>query len=188
MSYNGLTNAGLAYLTKCQAESIPPVIVKAKIGSGSIPAGKTGENTTELYHFEKEVAILSSKQENNQLKLEVQINNIDVNAGFYIKEIGVYVQDGDDEILYWYINRDRPSPLPDKNEPTSLTYILSLEVSRAEAVVIEHAGTDLFVTKEYVDKKFKECQERIDLIEKSLGLEFREDMLGNGYLGALHLG
>ena len=188
MSYNGLTNKGLEYLTKCQAESKAPVFTKVKIGSGSIPGGKTGESTTELYHFEKEAGIISSSQEKNRLKLTIQIDNRDIEVGFYIKEIGVYAQDGDEEVLYWYINRDRPSPMPDKSEPATQTYLLGMEVSQAAAIVIEYTGNDLLATKEYVDSKIKDCESRIELIEKSLGLEFREDTLGNGYLGALYLG
>ena len=188
MSYNGLTNKGLEYLTKCQAESKAPIFTTVKIGSGSIPGGQTGENATELYHFEKEVGIMSSKQEKNKLTLEVQINNRDIDVGFYLKEIGVYAQDGDEEILYWYINMDRPSPMPDKSEPATLTYLLGMEVSQAAAVVIEYTGDDLLASKEYVDRKVKQCEDRIELIEKSLGFEFREDTLGNGYLGALYLG
>ena len=161
MSYNGLTNRGLEYLAKCQAESKPITLTKVKIGSGYISSNQTGETTTDLYKFEKETGILSSKQEKNRLKLEIQIDNFDVNEGFYVKEFGVFAQDGNQEILYWYINRDRPSPMPDKSEPTTQTYFLGMEVSQAETVIIEYTGGELIASKEYVDGAVEEIKNEL---------------------------
>lgn len=188
MSYNGLTNKGLEYLTKCQAESKAPVFTRVKIGSGSIGGGQTGEETTDVYKFEKEVEILAKQQVNNLLKLEILIDNTDVESGFYVKEIGIYVEDEGEELLYWYINRDRPSFMEDKTNPTTQRYILNLEVTQAEAVVINFDGKDLLVDKEFVLKSLKPFEDRLSRIEKYLNLEFRESTLGNGYLGDFYIG
>ena len=122
------------------------------------------------------------------LKLEILLENTDVEVGFYVKEIGVYVQDGDSEILYWYINRDRPSFMEDKTNPTTQRYILNLEVTQAEAVVINFDGKDLLVDKEFVMKAIDPLSKRVALIEKFLNLEYRESTLGAGYLGEFYLG
>lgn len=188
MSYNGLTNKGLEYLTKCQAEQKPPIFTRVKIGSGAIQNGKTGEETTDIYKLEKEVEILSKTQVNNLLKLEILLDNTDVETGFYVKEIGVYVQDGEEEVLYWYINRDRPSFMEDKTSPTTQRYILNLEVTQAEAVIINFDGKDLLVDKEFVMKSIQPLSDRILRIEKHLNLEYRESTLGAGYLGEFYLG
>ena len=167
MSYNGLTNQGLEYLTRCQVESKPVVFSKVKIGNGNIPMGSTGETTTDLYSFKKEIEILNKEQVENSIKMEILINNFDVLEEFYVKEIGVYVMDNDVEKLYWYINKDRPSPLPDKNTPAKHRYILHLETSQMESIILNYTGLDLMVDKEFVETRFKEAKERIKAVQFS---------------------
>ena len=162
MSYNGLTNQGLEYLTRCQVESKPVVFSKVKIGNGSIPMGSTGETTTDLYSFKKEIEILSKTQVENSIKMEILINNFDVLEEFYVKEIGVYVMDNDVEKLYWYINKDRPSPLPDKNTPAKHRYILHLETSQMESIILNYTGADLLIDKKYFDSQINKIQSNND--------------------------
>lgn len=99
MAYNGLTNLGAEHLAKCLANKTGITFTKIKVGNGNISSEKTGQTTTELYGFKKELEILAKEQVETALKLTVLLNNIDLNAGFYVKEIGVYVQDGEREIL-----------------------------------------------------------------------------------------
>ena len=165
MSYNGLTNQGLEYLTRCQVESKPVVFSKVKIGNGNIPMGSTGETTTDLYSFKKEIEILNKEQVENSIKMEILINNFDVLEEFYVKEIGVYVMDNDVEKLYWYINKDRPSPLPDKNTPAKHRYILHLETSQIESIILNYTGLDLMVDKEFVVTKFNEAKDRVKAVQ-----------------------
>lgn len=167
MSYNGLTNQGLEYLTRCQVESKPVVFSKVKIGNGNIPMGSTGETTTDLYSFKKEIEILNKEQVENSIKMEILINNFDVLEEFYVKEIGVYVMDNDVEKLYWYINKDRPSPLPDKNTPAKHKYILHLETSQMESIILNYTGADLLVDKEFVEEKLNEVKDRTKALQFS---------------------
>lgn len=167
MSYNGLTNQGLEYLTRCQVESKPVVFSKVKIGNGNIPMGSTGETTTDLYSFKKEIEILNKEQVENSIKMEILINNFDVLEEFYVKEIGVYVMDNDVEKLYWYINKDRPSPLPDKNTPAKHRYILHLETSQMESIILNYTGLDLMVDKEFVEEKLNEVKDRTKALQFS---------------------
>ena len=165
MSYNGLTNQGLEYLTRCQVESKPVVFSKVKIGNGNISMGSTGETTTDLYSFKKEIEILNKEQVENSIKMEILINNFDVEEEFYVKEIGVYVMDNGVEKLYWYINKDRPSPLPDKNTPAKHRYILHLETSQMESIILNYTGLDLMVDKEFVETKFNEAKDRVKAVQ-----------------------
>lgn len=93
MAYNGLTDLGKAYLAKCLANQKPVVFTKVKVGDGSIPSNKTGQTTVELYSFKKEVEILSKEQQNTAVKLSVLLNNINLEQGFYVKELGIYIDD-----------------------------------------------------------------------------------------------
>ena len=158
MAYNGLTNLGSAYLAKCMANKMGVTFTKIKVGNGSIPREKTGQTTTDLYGFKKEVEILAKEQVDTALKLTLLLNNLDVVAGFYVKEMGIYIQDNGEEKLYWYINKDNPSYLPGKNTPSNHRYNLYLEVTPVETTVVNFTGQDLLADKKYVDDSIKNFQ------------------------------
>ena len=151
MGYNGLTNFGLEYKARMSAEDKPITLTKVKVGNGSIPASQTGATTTNLYSYKKEVEILAKEQVENAVKLQILLNNLDQDTGFYVKELGVYVQDGAEEKLYWYINKDNPSYLDDKNTPSKHRYNLFLEVTNVETNIINFTGQGLLADKKYVD-------------------------------------
>lgn len=157
MGYNGLTNLGVEYLARMIAENKPVTFTKIKVGNGSIPGSQTGASTTNLYSFKKDVEILSKNQIENSIKLQVLLNNLDLEAGFYVKELGVYVQDGEQEKLYWYINKDNPSYLPDKNTPSTHRYNLFLEVSNLETNIINFTGEGLLADKKFVEDSIEEA-------------------------------
>lgn len=157
MAYNGLTNLGVEYLARMTAENKPVTFTKIKVGNGSIPASQTGASTTNLYSLKKEVEILSKNQIENSIKLQVLLNNLDLEVGFYVKELGVYVQDGEQEKLYWYINKDNPSYLPDKNTPSTHRYNLFLEVSNFETNIINFTGEGLLADKKFVEDSIEEA-------------------------------
>lgn len=168
MGYNGLTNVGAEYLAKCMANKVGVTFTKVKVGNGAIPSGKTGQITTELYGFKKEVEILTKKQVENAIALTILLSNIDVEAGFYIKEMGIYIQDGGEEKLYWYINKDNPSYLPDKNTPANHRYNLYLEVTPVETTIVNFTGQDLLADKKYVDDSIKNFQTENDKVLENL--------------------
>ena len=157
MGYNGLTNLGVEYLARMIAENKPVTFTKIKVGNGSIPGSQTGASTTNLYSFKKDVEILSKNQIENSIKLQVLLNNLDLEVGFYVKELGVYVQDGEQEKLYWYINKDNPSYLPDKNTPSTHRYNLFLEVSNLETNIINFTGEGLLADKKFVEDSINEA-------------------------------
>ena len=169
MAYNGLTNLGSAYLAKCMANKTGVTFTKIKVGNGSIPGGQTGQTTTDLYGFKKEVEILAKEQVDTALKLTLLLNNLDVAAGFYVKEMGIYIQDDDGkEKLYWYINKDNPSYLPDKNTPSNHRYNLYLEVTPVETTVVNFTGQDLLADKKYVDDSIKNFQTENNAVIENL--------------------
>ena len=174
MAYNGLTNLGAEHLAKCLANKTGITFTKIKVGNGNIPSEKIGQTTTELYGFKKDLEILAKEQVETALKLTVLLNNIDLNAGFYVKEIGVYVQDGVREILYWYINKDNPSYLPDKNTPSNHRYNLYLEVSPIQTTIVNFTGEGLLADKKYVNDSIKNFAIEN---EKNLELKFNKGQL-----------
>lgn len=48
MAYNGLTNAGAAYLAARQANNLPVEFLKAKVGNGIVPSGTDPADLTDI--------------------------------------------------------------------------------------------------------------------------------------------
>lgn len=169
MAYNGLTKLGAEYLSKCIANNKSVVFKKVKVGDGDIPIGATGQETTALYSQKKEVEILSKEQVENAVKLTILLNNLDLTQGFYVKEMGIFIEDDGVEKLYWYINKDNPSFLPDKNNPSKHRYNVYCEVSSSESIVVNFTGQGLLVDKKYVDDSIKVIENNFNtLLKKKL--------------------
>lgn len=168
MAYNGLTDIGAIYLAECLAYQKPVIFTKIKVGDGSIPIGKTGQTTTELYSFKKEAEISSKEQYNSDVKLTILLNNLNLEQGFYVKELGIYVDDNGTEKLYWYINKDTPSFLFDKNTPSTHRYNVYCEVSSNESTVINFTGEGLLIDKKFVKDSIKNSNDYLinDFINK----------------------
>ena len=148
MAFRNLTNSGKEYLATRLANELPVKFTKAKIGNGSIPLSTNPAQTTELYGFKKQVTILKTVQEQNSIKLTIQITNDGVNEGFYLKEIGIYVDDNGKEVLYWYCNEDNSQYInAQADTPLSFEVDIMMEVTNVDSVVVEWSGKDTWVNK-----------------------------------------
>ena len=148
MAFRNLTNSGKEYLATRLANELPVKFTKAKIGNGSIPLSTNPAQTTELYGFKKQVTILKTVQEQNSIKLTIQITNDGVNEGFYLKEIGIYVDDNGKEVLYWYCNEDNSQYINAQTDtPLSFEVDIMMEVTNVNSTVVEWTGKDTWVNK-----------------------------------------
>ena len=151
MAFRNLTNLGKEYLAARLANELPVKFIKAKIGNGSVPLSTDPAQTTELYGFKKQVTILKAVQEQNSIKLTIQITNDGVNEGFYLKEIGIYVDDNGKEVLYWYCNEDNSQYINAQTDiPLSFEADIMMEVTNVNSTVVEWTGKDTWVNKEFL--------------------------------------
>lgn len=151
MAFRNLTNLGKEYLAARLANELPVKFIKAKIGNGSVPLSTDPAQTTELYGFKKQVTILKAVQEQNSIKLTIQITNDGVNEGFYLKEIGIYVDDNGKEVLYWYCNEDNSQYINAQTDtPLSFEVDIMMEVTNINSAVVEWTGKDTWVNKEFL--------------------------------------
>ena len=154
MAFRNLTNSGKAYLATRLANELPVKFTKAKIGNGSVPTSTDPAQTTELYGFKKQVTILKAVQEQNSIKLTVQITNDEINEGFYLKEIGIYVDDNGREVLYWYCNEDNSQYINAQTDtPLSFEVDIMMEVTNINSTVVEWTGKDTWVNKTLLNEE-----------------------------------
>ena len=153
--FEGLTNKGKEYMAKCLAENKPVSFAKVKIGNGTINPGENPETFIDIKSIKKEVSIVDKTQIGDTAKLTVQLDNTGVLEGYFSREIGIYVQDGGQELLYWYINDGSESSWlpPASKSPVKFKYHINLMVTNLETVIVNWSGKELWVDREYLGKE-----------------------------------
>ena len=195
MKFNGITKKGREYLAKIQAENKPINFVKIKIGDGRLD---NYDNPAELEHLinqKVEKGILTLNQEHDTVILTTNIDNVSLRTGYYPREIGVFVNDNGQEIMYYYMNDgDETSWIPPETDgPFKIELKLNLIASNAQSIIVEGVGKDLFITKEFLETNYTQkggytgtAQEIDDRVVSALGKEdgkfpLTEAVRGNVY-------
>ena len=195
MKFNGITKKGREYLAKIQAENKPINFVKIKIGDGRLD---NYDNPAELEHLinqKVEKGILTLNQEHDTVILTTNIDNVSLRTGYYPREIGVFVNDNGQEIMYYYMNDgDETSWIPPETDgPFKIELKLNLIASNAQSIVVEGVGKDLYITKEFLEANYTQkggytgtAQEIDDRVVSALGKEdgkfpLTEAIKGNVY-------
>lgn len=155
--YEGLTRKGAEYLAKCQAKSLPITFAKVKIGNGILLEDEDPTELLDIKSIKKEVEIANKVQSRETLELTVQIDNQGVEVGYYPREIGIYVVDEEQEILYWYINDGNECSWlpPALKAPVKYKMKINLIATSLDVVVINWSGSGLWVDVEYLEKELK---------------------------------
>ena len=195
MKFNGITKKGREYLAKIQAENKPINFAKIKIGDGRLD---NYDNPAELEHLinqKVEKGILTLNQEHDTVILTTNIDNVSLRTGYYPREIGVFVNDNGQEIMYYYMNDgDETSWIPPETDgPFKIELKLNLIASNAQSIVVEGVGKELYITKEFLETNYTQkggytgtAQEIDDRVVSALGKEdgkfpLTEAIKGNVY-------
>lgn len=195
MKFNGITKKGREYLAKIQAENKTINFSKIKIGDGRLD---NYDNPAELEHLinqKVEKGILTLNQEHDTVILTINIDNVSLRTGYYPREIGVFVNDNGQEIMYYYMNDgDETSWIPPETDgPFKIELKLNLIASNAQSIVVEGVGKELYITKEFLETNYTQkggytgtAQEIDDRVVSALGKEdgkfpLTEAIKGNVY-------
>ena len=195
MAFRGLTKKGADYLATRLANELAVEFLKVEIGDGAVVSGQTPKNQTSLISYKKDVRILKKEQENNAINLTIQITNDDITQGFYLKEIGIYVNDSTSNgCLYWYCNEDNAQYIPAKTDSVIAFEIdIRMEVTNSDATIINWSGKNTWINKEYLEENYTQnggykgtAQEIDDRVVSALGKEdgkfpLSEAIKGNVY-------
>ena len=143
-------------MAKIQAENKPVNFSKIKIGDGRLDDYDNPAELESLVNQKVEKGILSLKQESDTVILTTNIDNVSLNAGYYPREIGVFVSDNGQEIMYYYMNDgDETSWIPPETDgPFKIELKLNLIASNAKSITVPNSGKDLYITKEYLEENY----------------------------------
>ena len=195
MAFRGLTKKGADYLATRLANELAVEFLKVEIGDGAVISGQNPKNQTSLISYKKDVRILKKEQENNAINLTIQITNDDITQGFYLKEIGIYVNDSSSNgCLYWYCNEDNAQYIPAKTDSVIAFEIdIRMEVTNSDATIINWSGKNTWINKDYLEENYTQnggykgtAQEIDDRVVSALGKEdgkfpLNEAIQGNVY-------
>ena len=156
MAFRGLTKKGTDYLATRLANELAVEFLKVEIGDGAVVSGQNPKNQTSLISYKKDVRILKKEHENNAINLTIQITNDDITQGFYLKEIGIYVNDSTSNgCLYWYCNEDNAQYIPAKTDSVIAFEIdIRMEVTNSDATIINWSGKNTWINKEYLEENY----------------------------------
>ena len=156
MAFRGLTKKGADYLVTRLANELAVEFLKVEIGDGAIISGQNPKNQTSLISYKKDVRILKKEQENNAINLTIQITNDDITQGFYLKEIGIYVNDSTSNgCLYWYCNEDNAQYIPAKTDSVIAFEIdIRMEVTNSDTTIINWNGKNTWINKEHLEENY----------------------------------
>ena len=195
MAFRGLTKKGADYLATRLANELAVEFLKVEIGDGAVVSGQNPKNQASLISYKKDIRILKKEQENNAINLTIQITNDDITQGFYLKEIGIYVNDSTSNgCLYWYCNEDNAQYIPAKTDSVIAFEIdIRMEVTNSDATIINWSGKNTWINKEYLEENYTQkggytgtAQEIDDRVASALGKEdgkfpLTEAIKGNVY-------
>lgn len=153
MKFNGLTNEGMKYLAKIQANQNAVTFSKIVIGDGRLDEHDNPAELTSLINKKTEKGIITKEQNGDTVTLLTYIDNISLSQGYYPREIGIYVNDNGMEKLYYYMNDgDETSWIPPESYgPFKIELKLNIIASNANSIIVNNYAKSMYVTKEYVD-------------------------------------
>lgn len=195
MKFNGITKKGREYLAKIQAENKPINFSKIKIGDGRLD---NYDNPAELEHLinqKVEKGILTLNQEQDTVILTTNIDNVSLRTGYYPREIGVFVNDNGQEIMYYYMNDgDETSWIPPETDgPFKIELKLNLIASNAQSIIVEGSGKELYITKEFLETNYTQkggytgtAQEIDDRLNSALGKNDGDFPIANAVVGNVY--
>ena len=130
-NWNGLqlTNKGIALQAKVQAGT-QLHITKLKLGSGVVPGGTDIKTLTDLIAPEQNLGIGGKEAVDDYCRISSTISNTGLEAGYYVRELGVFAQDPDDgEVLYAYTTDGAPDYLPAGGGSTVISQEFSVMIA-----------------------------------------------------------
>ncbi len=169
-NWNGLvmTDKGIALQSKVQAGEVLN-ITKMKLGSGTLPAETDIRKLTDLIKPEQNLGIGGREPNGDYCKISATISNVGLEAGYYVRELGVFAQDPDDgEILYAYTTDGAPDYLPAEGGSTVISqeFSVNIAVSDTDKINVE-IDPGALATMGYVQLQIDEHNEDASAHEKA---------------------
>lgn len=128
------TKAGINLLTKVPNRKF--TFTRAVCSSNIVDSNLLYDQT-DITNVEKTLSITSIENVDNNVKLRLQLTNIDVSKNFELSQIGIFAKvDDEEEVLFMLIQTDIPDMIPAFNQSNNFIndYIINTYIGNAESV------------------------------------------------------
>ena len=141
-----LTNKSREFITKIITENKQMRFTKAEVGDGQVTSDNL-QDLTSLINFKQEAEIVSVRRNEAEAIVDIKFNSADVIDGFALREIGLYAQMDDEEILYAYLNAgDKYDFVAPTINGQAFSQNIQLVISVGDASNVEVVFNDLNIT------------------------------------------
>ena len=141
-----LTNKSREFITKIITENKQMRFTKAEVGDGQVTSDNL-QDLTSLINFKQEAEIVSVRRNEAEAVVDIRFNSGNVVDGFALREIGLYAQMDDEEVLYAYLNAgDKYDFVAPTINGQAFSQNIQLVISVGDASNVEVVFNDLNIT------------------------------------------
>lgn len=154
-----LTNEGAKLLANVTADNLPLVLSCIKFGTGQYDETVV---IREMEHLaaEKQTIGISHKEIVNKTTCKITgiITNTGLNTGYYLRELGIYALDADNnEVLFMVNYDDVPDYMPAENDGSAVEQEFSVYITVSDAANVQlSVNYDALAKKDEVEKLIRE--------------------------------
>ncbi|WP_349668043.1 hypothetical protein [Lacrimispora sp.] len=123
-----LTTAGENLIARALAGEIELKITKAKTSSYTYPSGTDFKSLTDMKEINQAMENPTNTVYNDTIiQTRVLFSNEEITSTYYIHNIGLYVMDGTQEVLFCIVTADIPDEMPQYNGVATTSYIYNIQ-------------------------------------------------------------
>lgn len=160
-----ITEAGEALVARAVSGEVVIQFSHAKTSSYTYPEGTNFKKLTELQEV-KQTVIPSNVQIANDTLISIRsmFDNSGITQDYLIQNVGIYVSDGETEILFAVCQATTPDQMPAFNgvAPSSFIYNIQISVTQAEQLSISINTAGAATVQDVLDLEKKMEEKKLD--------------------------
>lgn len=150
-----ITAAGENLIARAVVGEIQLTITKAKASDYKYPDDTNFKALTDMDGIKQVLDYPETKVlDNNMIQTRVLFSNEEIQAAYYIQNIGLYAKDGEEEILFCIVTAKTPDEMPKYHGVASTSYIYNIQnvVQDAAEINIEVVPSGVATIQDVVEK------------------------------------
>ena len=164
-----LTTAGKALQAKVEASETTLKLTKMSLGDGTVSSIDDYADKTDLVSRKYDMIVSKIEAKTVGCTVLASVNSQAVDAGFDVTELGLFAQDGDDEILYCVSYDEDAMYVPGKSDGSAVECEFAVYIQFATAEKIEIVlPTDVSEIVKWVENNTVKCEEAAEKSEQAI--------------------
>lgn len=164
-----LTTAGKALQAKVEAGETTLKLTKMSLGDGTVSSVDEYADKTDLVSRKYDMIVSKVEAKSVGCTVMASVNSQAVETGFDVTELGLFAQDGDDEILYCVSYDEDAMYVPGKSDGSAVECEFAVHIQFATAEKVEIVlPTDVSEIVKWVENNTVKCEEAAEKSEQAI--------------------